>query len=74
MMTDERCIFFRVDYQRGEGSNTWECSNCEDVFQFDEGSPGDNHWSFCPACGAAILDEITEEDGEDETDEEQEED
>lgn len=65
-MPENTCIFTCVKDQHDEGSSTWECSNCKDVFFFEEGTPEDNHWSFCPAYGAAILDEITEGDEADE--------
>ncbi len=47
-MTNERCTFTCVEDQHGKGSNTWECSKCKEVFQFDEGTYRDNYWSFCP--------------------------
>ncbi len=30
------CTFRQVDFYNGDGSNTWECSNCKEVFYFDE--------------------------------------
>ena len=32
----------------------WECSNCEDAFVLDVGTPKDNNYNFCPNCGAKM--------------------
>ena len=49
------CKYTYVDL--GEGSNTWECSECDKVWQFGEGMPSENGYQFCPFCGAYIVEE-----------------
>ena len=56
------CTFKQVDFYNGDGSNTWECSNCKKVWQFDEGSPMENNYNFCPHCGEKIRLELYEND------------
>lgn len=56
------CTFRQVDFYNGDGSNTWECSNCKEVFYFDEGSPMENNFNFCPHCGEEIALELYEND------------
>lgn len=36
--------------------NTWECSACDEPFEFLDGNPVDNLMGYCPRCGA-IMDE-----------------
>ena len=50
------CDFKKIDI--AEGSNTWECSECESVFYFEEGMPHENHFYYCPNCGLKIAREI----------------
>ena len=33
----------------------WECSNCEDAFVLEVGTPKDNNYNFCPNCGAKMY-------------------
>ena len=49
------CKFTYVDL--GEGSNTWECSECGETLYFDEGMPSGNGYKYCPFCGAYIVEE-----------------
>lgn len=35
----------------------WECSNCEDAFVLEVGTPKDNNYNFCPNCGARMKGE-----------------
>lgn len=35
--------------------NTWECSECSVVWQFEDGTPEDNQAYFCPGCGAHLI-------------------
>lgn len=30
----------------------WECSNCEDAFYLEVGTPKSNNYNYCPNCGA----------------------
>jgi len=34
------------------GGVYWECSNCEDAFFLEVGTPKENNYNFCPSCGA----------------------
>jgi len=36
-----------------EYDSFWE-SDCRNAFQFNEGSPKDNGFKFCPYCGSSI--------------------
>lgn len=36
----------------------WECSECEGTMCFDEGTPKDHDYSYCPHCGRKIAREI----------------
>lgn len=40
--------------------NTWECSACKEKWTLNEGTPKQNNMNFCPICGAAIVEEVTE--------------
>ena len=37
-----------------EDTNAWECSNCHSVQQLLDGTPFENHWHYCPSCGAKM--------------------
>lgn len=54
-MSKKTCIFYSDEYAQGEGSNIWECSNCKEVFNFEEGTPLENSYNYCPHCGARIM-------------------
>ena len=32
----------------------WGCSECDEYFCFDEGTPQDNKYYYCPCCGAKM--------------------
>ena len=34
--------------------DTWECSECKDVFILLEGTPKDNNYNYCPNCGTKM--------------------
>jgi rubrerythrin len=40
--------------QSNEDNNVWECSKCDAVWIFMEGSPKDNEMDYCPRCGRII--------------------
>lgn len=35
----------------------WECSNCEDAFYLEVGTPKSNNYNYCPCCGADMRGE-----------------
>ena len=35
-----------------EEENVWKCSNCDDYWLLNNGTPFDNGMKFCPKCGA----------------------
>lgn len=37
--------------------DVWRCSKCEEYFYFDEGTPQDNKYDYCPCCGAKMESE-----------------
>lgn len=45
------CTYTLVD----DDSNTWECSNCRDMWNLMNGTPEDNYMNFCPHCGVKII-------------------
>ena len=56
MRGEADCIFRKVD--NGEGSNTWECSECEKTYYFEDGMPHENSYHYCPNCGRRIQEEL----------------
>lgn len=32
----------------------YECNNCNEEWTFEEGTPKDNSYNYCPNCGAKI--------------------
>ena len=34
--------------------DAWRCSECEEYFCLDEGTPQDNEYYYCPCCGAKM--------------------
>lgn len=40
--------------------DVWRCSKCKEYFYFDEGTPQDNQYYYCPCCGAKMESEVTE--------------
>lgn len=41
-----------------EDMHYWECSECEGTMCFEDGSPKDNNYQYCPHCGRKIAREI----------------
>ncbi len=41
-----------------EDHGYWE-TNCDNIFQFNNGGPKDNHFKFCPYCGG-LIEEVEE--------------
>ena len=41
----------------------YECSNCKELWVFDDGTPADNNYNYCASCGAKITEvvELVEE-------------
>ena len=41
----------------------YECSNCKELWTFDDGTPADNNYNYCAKCGAKITEvvELVEE-------------
>lgn len=35
-----------------EEENVWKCSNCDEYWLLNHGTPFDNEMNFCPRCGA----------------------
>ena len=57
----EECNFIRqIDYDY----IVYECSNCKEEWGFEWGTLEENHYNFCPECGAKItkIIELEEED------------
>lgn len=42
--------------------DTWECSECKNLFTTLEGTPKDNDFHYCPNCGAKMESEDRNED------------
>lgn len=40
-----------------EDTNSWECSECGDLLQINDGTPHENGWYFCPHCGAKLKEQ-----------------
>ena len=60
-MTRE-CSFIR---QNDYDYILYECSNCNEIWSFEETSPKDASYNYCPKCGAKIKEVIELEDEED---------
>ena len=43
------------------GDPIYRCSNCNDHFVFEEGTPTDNCYSYCPNCGAKMDEQALKE-------------
>ena len=41
-----------------EDNNTWECSNCAELYTIMEGNIRDNKYNYCPNCGAKMDKEV----------------
>lgn len=50
----EGCTFSQVDFD----SETFKCSKCGCVWEYEVGNPFDNNNNFCPECGLPIT-EVT---------------
>ena len=33
-----------------DDSNTWECSECRELWTFNSGDPKENYMNYCPKC------------------------
>lgn len=47
------------DAYEWEDHDYWETS-CDNLFQFNDGGPKENHFEYCPYCGKRI-DEVDDE-------------
>ena len=43
------------------GDLIYHCSNCNEHFVLEEGTPADNCYFYCPNCGAKMDEQILEE-------------
>ena len=46
-----------IEQSDNYGDPYYECSVCEDAFITLEGTPKENHYNFCPNCGADMRKE-----------------
>lgn len=44
------------------GDENYTCTNCGEILVFEEGTPEENEYKFCPFCGAEIEGVDREED------------
>ena len=51
-MNREECTFTRQD---NDWTIVYECSNCKEVWCYEDGTPKDNCYNYCPECGAKIV-------------------
>ena len=56
----KECKFTR----QNEDYVVYECSNCKEDWCYEDGTPEDNCYNYCPKCGAKITEviELEEED------------
>lgn len=56
----KECIFTR----QNEDYVVYECSNCKEDWCYEDGTPKENEYNYCPKCGAKITEviELEEED------------
>lgn len=40
--------------------NTWQCSECGELFYLEDGTPQENEYRYCPNCGAKMDGERSE--------------
>lgn len=40
--------------------NAWQCSECEHVQYYNDGTPFENHAHYCPSCGAYMTAEVAQ--------------
>ena len=38
--------------------NSWFCSECDEEFYLEDGTPQENGYHFCPNCGARMDEEV----------------
>lgn len=41
--------------------NTWQCSECGELFYLEDGTPQENEYRYCPNCGAKMDEEKEDE-------------
>lgn len=41
-------------------TNAWQCSECEHVQYYNDGTPFENHAHYCPFCGAYMTVEVAQ--------------
>ena len=59
---EKECNFVR---QNDYDYMIYSCSNCKEEWIFEDGTPYDNSYKYCPKCGFKIKDIIELEDEED---------
>lgn len=57
MPTVERPHGEWIEQRDNYGEPYYECSACKDSFITLEGTPKENHYNFCPNCGASMQKE-----------------
>jgi hypothetical protein len=53
LVEKKTCVW--EEWEDGNFSSVWCCSNCKEDFCFIEGDVKDNMYKFCPNCGAEIV-------------------
>lgn len=51
----KECKFIR---QNDYDCIVYECSNCKEEWCYEDGTPADNSYNYCPKCGAKITEVI----------------
>ena len=62
MNKDKECNFIRKD---DDDYILYGCSNCNEEWVFEDGTPKDNSYNYCPKCGAKIKEVIELDEEED---------
>ena len=58
----KQCDFIRKD---DDDYIIYGCSNCNEEWYFEDGTPKDNQYNYCPKCGAKIKEVLELKDEED---------
>ena len=45
-----------------DNTNTYECSNCGELWTLNAGTPEENNMNYCPKCGAKMIGDKNETD------------